>query len=180
VNIGATAVSRSARRVALVALTAILVGLGASGCAAGFNANTAKPYAPSNGSVASIGNLRIRNVVVVQSLDGGLSELYATVVSIGGGPDGYGTVAGTDVSPAPDTLTGISVAGASPVSIPGGSITIPPGAKIDLGPSGTHVFLDNFTVRRGEIASVTLTFATAGTVTLSALVMTATALVSGG
>ena len=172
--------SRSTRRVALVAVTAVVVGLGASGCAAGFNANTMKAYAPSNGSVASLGNLRIRNVVVVQSQDGGLNELYATVVSIGGGPDGNGTVAGTDVSPAPDSLTGISVTGAAPVNIPAGAITIAPGAKVDLGPSGTRVFLDNFTIKRGNIASVTFTFATAGTVTLSALVMTETALVSGG
>ncbi len=179
-NIGATAVSRSARRVALVAVTAVLVGLGASGCAAGFNATTSKPYAPSNGSVASIGNLRIRNVVIVQSPDGSQSQLYASVVSIGGGPDGYGTVAGTDVSPAPDALTGIAVTGAAPVAIPGGSITIPPGTKIDLGPSGTQIILNNFTVKLGDIANVTLSFATAGTVTVSALVMTPTGLVSGG
>jgi hypothetical protein len=173
-------VSRSARRVASVAVMAILVGLGASGCAAGFNATTGQPYIPSNGSIASIGDLRIRNVVIVQSVDGGLSEVYASFVNIGGGPDGYGTVAGTAVSNAPDSLTGISVTGASAIAIPGGSITLPPNSKVDLGPDGTRIFLSNFTVKRGEIANVTFNFAVAGTVTVSALVMTATALVSGG
>jgi hypothetical protein len=173
-------VSRSTRRVASVVVTALFVGLTATGCAAGFNATTNQPYAPSNGSVAQIGNLRIRNVVIVQSADGGLSELYATIVSIGGDADGNGTVGGTDVPPAPDSLTGISVTGAATATIPGGEITIPPGAAVVLGPSGSHVFLDSFTRKQGEIATVTFSFATAGTVSLSALVMNATSLVSGG
>ena len=172
--------SRSSRRVALVAVSAILVGLGASGCAAGFDASTSQPYAPSNGSVASVGNLRIRDVVIVTSPGGAAPELYAYVVSIGGGLDGNGAVSGIDVSPAPDTLTGISVTGASPVVIPGGPITIPPGGKVDLGPAGTRIFLDNLTVNRGDLAAVTFSFATAGSATVSALVMTEAELVGGG
>ena len=172
--------SRSVRRVASVAVMAILVGLGASGCATGFNATTSEPYAPSNGSIASIGDLRIRNVVIVQSPDGGLSEVYAAIVSIGGATDGYGTVSGVSVNPLPDSLTGLSVTGAAPISIPGGSITIPPGQRVDLGPDGTRIFLTSFTVKRGQVADVTFNFALAGTVTVNALVMTEQQLVSGG
>ena len=172
--------SRSVRRVASVAVMAILLGLGASGCAAGFNATTGQPYAPSNGSIASIGDLRIRNVVIVQSPDGGLNEVYAAIVSIGGATDGYGTVSGVSVDPLPDRLTGLAVSGAAAISIPGGSITIPPGQRVDLGPDGTRIFLSNFTVKRGDIAYVTFNFAIAGTVTVSALVMTEQQLVSGG
>ncbi len=172
--------SRSTRRFASVALLTIVVAVSVTGCAAGFNASTSKPFAPSNGSVAQIGNLRIRNVVIVQSVDGGHSELYTTIVSIGGGADGNGTVSGATTSPEPDSLTGISVTGAGAVAIPGGQITIPPGAAVVLGPNGTHIVLDSFTRKQGEVATVTLSFATAGTVSLSALVMNDTSLVSGG
>jgi hypothetical protein len=173
-------VSRSTRRFASVAISAIVVAVSVTGCAAGFNATTNQPYAPSNGSVAQIGNLRIRNVVIVQSVDGGLSQLYATIVSIGGGADGNGTVGGLPTSAEPDSLTGITVTGAGAVAIPGGQITIPPGTAVALGPNGSHIFLDSFTRKQGEIATVTLSFATAGTVSLSALVMNDTSLVSGG
>ena len=53
--------SRRTRRFASVALTAIVAAVSLTGCAAGFNATTNQPYAPSNGSVAQIGNLRIRS-----------------------------------------------------------------------------------------------------------------------
>lgn|GEM_PF-2138274 len=172
--------SRSRARAALVAVVSILVVVGVSGCAAGFDASTSQPYAPSNGSVASIGDLRVRDVVIVTSPGGAAPELYAYLVSIGGGPDGYGTVEGQTVAPLPDSLTGITVSGASTVVVPGAPIPIPPGGTVNLGPSGTRIFLDNFTVKQGDLAEVTFSFARAGTATVSALVMSEAELVGGG
>jgi hypothetical protein len=158
----------------------VFVGVVSSGCAAGFDASTNKPYAPSNGSIAQIANLRIRNVVIVQSQDGGLSELYASITSIGGAADGYGTVAGLPVDAQPDTLTGIKVSGGGSVSIPGGTVTVAPGQRVDFGPTGTTLFVDGLTAKQGEIATVTFSFATAGSVAVDALVMSNTSLVNGG
>ena len=156
---------RSTRRAALLAAAALLSGATVSGCQAGFDAFTNQPFAPSNGSVASAGDLRIRNVVIVRSDDGTQSQVYASFVSIG---------------TSPDTLTGVSIGGLGTVALDGGSITVPAGAKVDLGPGGYQVFANNLTQGLGDVATVTFQFQHAGEVHLSALIMTAQSLVSGG
>jgi copper(I)-binding protein len=158
-------VSRSTRRVASVAFAALFVGATASGCAAGFNATTNQPYAPSNGSVTTIGDLRVTNVVIVQSTDGGLSELYASFINNG---------------TSPDALVAVSLAGLGTVALPDGPITIPANTKVDLGPDGTRLFIDNLKLIAGDVTTVTFRFAGAGDTHLNALIMTEQGLVSGG
>lgn len=157
--------SRSTRRAGLVAAAALLVGATVGGCQAGFDAFTSQPFAPSNGSVASAGDMRIRNTVVVRSDDGTQSQIYASFINMGGSPD---------------TLTGVSIAGVGTVPLDGGSITVPAAAKVDLGPGGYQVFANNLTQGPGDVVTVTFRFEQAGEVHLSALIMTAQSLVSGG
>ena len=117
--------SRSTRRAASVAVAALLVGATASGCQAGFDAFTNRPYAPSNGSVASKGDMRVRNTVLVQAADASGTQVYASFVNNGS---------------APDTLVGISLSGVGAVALTDGPITVPAGSKVDLGPTGYRVF----------------------------------------
>ncbi len=159
------AVSLSTRRVASVSVAALLVAATASGCQAGFDAYTSQPYAPSNGSIANAGDLRVRNVVVVQSSDGGQSELYATFVNNG---------------TSPDALVTASIAGFGTIPLGSGPIAIPALGAVDLGPSGYRMFVDGLKARIGDVVTVTFQFGKAGDVHLSALVMTSTGLVSGG
>jgi hypothetical protein len=162
---GSHAVSRSTRRVASFSAAALLVGATVSGCAAGFDAFTNQPYTPSNGSVASVGDIRVRNVVLVQSTDGGLSELYASFVNVGANPD---------------TVVGVNIARFGDLPLTDGPITIPPFTKVDVGPNGFRLFANGLKLKPGEIATVTFRFATAGNTYLSALLMTPSGLVSGG
>ena len=157
--------SRSPRRVASVAVAALALGASISGCAAGFDATTSRSYAPSNGSVASVGDIRIRNVVLVQSVDGRLTEVYATFVDNGN---------------TADQVTGIRIAAAGEVKLPNGPITVPAMGKVDLGPSGERVFADGLTLVLGHVYTITFSLAHAGEAHLSALVMTSDSLVNGG
>jgi hypothetical protein len=176
-------VSRSTRRLTSARSSiagVLLVGVSVSGCAAGFNATTSKPFAPSNGSVASVGDLRIRNVVIVEADDGSTTELYTAMINIGGEADGNGTVAGSSFEAPTDHLTSVTIVGAPSVALPAGPVAVPPNSRVDLGPDGTQVFLTGFKPPVGHVATVTFRFAIAGTVSVSALVMTKTGLVSGG
>ena len=157
--------SRSPRRVASVAVAALAIAASITGCGAGFDATTSRSYAPSNGSVASIGDIRIRNVVLVQSVDGRLTEVYAAFVNDGN---------------AADQLTGIRIATAGEVKLPSGPVTVPAMGGVNLGPSGTRVFADGLTLVLGHVYTITLSLAHAGEAHLSALVMTSDSLVNGG
>ena len=103
--------------------------------------------------------------MVVRSDDGTQSQIYASFINMGGSPD---------------TLTGVSIAGVGTVPLDGGSITVPAAAKVDLGPGGYQVFANNLTQGPGDVVTVTFRFEQAGEVHLSALIMTAQSLVSGG
>jgi hypothetical protein len=173
-------VSRSTRRLASATAGVLLVGVSVTGCAAGFNATTNAPYAPSNGSVAQVGDLRIRNVVIVEADDGSTTELYTAIVNIGGEIDGNGTLAGSNYVAPTDHLTGVTIVGAPSVTLPGGPIALPPNTRVDLSPDGNQLFLTGFTPPVGHVTTVTFHFAIAGTVSVNALVMTQTSLVSGG
>jgi hypothetical protein len=102
-------------------------------------------------------------VVIVEDLNGD-SSLYATVVSIG----------------APDSLTEVSVHGATSTTLPNGSVTVPPGGSVTLGPSTQTIALNQFSLKPGQVTTVTFRFADAGSVAASALVMTPDTLVTGG
>lgn len=61
-------------------MTAVLaIGL-LSGCAAGHNAVTIKPYTPTDGNQAQSGTIKLRNFLVVEQMDGS-AALVGTVVN---------------------------------------------------------------------------------------------------
>jgi hypothetical protein len=151
--------SRTRRRGAAPAATTlalVLVSLLLSGCGAGFTALTNIPFAPGNSSATDLGFIHIRAVSLVQDDAGDLTELYTAFVNTG--PD--------------DVLTGISVQGAKPVTLPAGPIDVPPNQQINLGPTGTRVFVTGLALRPGQFTTVTFQFRDSGTATLNVLIVT--------
>jgi len=160
-------VSRSTVRTA-TALAGALLALGSlSGCAAGFNAATNKPYTPTNGSIVNVGKMAVRSVVVVGNENGsGQADLIAVFVNTG---------------QVPDALTGITVQGADPVTVPGGTLNLPPMVNVPIGPDQPNrVLLEKLQATPGQLVKIVMTFRDAGTAEVTALVMTPTGLVSGG
>nr|WP_238355415.1 hypothetical protein [Kribbella sandramycini] len=77
--------SRSVRRTALTAAAATLsIVLGA--CGANFNAQTAQPYQPAEGTNADSAGIAVRNLLVVASADG-KGELHGVLVNNGAAAD---------------------------------------------------------------------------------------------
>lgn len=71
-----------ARAVAAIALSAA-VALGLSGCTMWMHVETARPYHPSDGINFTVGDLELRNVLVVTE-DGELGNLLGTAVNLTG------------------------------------------------------------------------------------------------
>ena len=156
--------SRKTVRTAIAA-AAMVVLTSLSGCAAGFDAQTNKPYAPANGSIANLGSLRIRSVVVLDN-GSGQAEVVAVLVNNG---------------TSPDALTGIGVSGADKMTVPGSALNLPPQVGVPLGPdTPNRVFIEKFTKKPGDLVTVQFTFREAGVVNVSALVMTPESFVAGG
>ncbi|WP_327087800.1 copper chaperone PCu(A)C [Nonomuraea sp. NBC_01738] len=152
----------------IVAAAAFLAAPVLAGCAAGFDANTAKPYMPNdaavlvdNGAYGSRG-LHIPQAFVLGPVPGATiaqgekASVYLNMVSSTG-----------------DTLQAVtSDLGTAKLVAP---INLEPGKPVDLTKSVTpQVVLESLTkaVRGGEGLQLTLQFAKAGTVTMNAPVMT--------
>ncbi len=71
-----------ARAVAAIALSGALA-LGLSGCTMWMHVETSRPYHPSNGVNITLGDLQLRNVVVLTE-DGELGNLMGTAVNLTG------------------------------------------------------------------------------------------------
>jgi hypothetical protein len=158
-------VSRRTRRAALLAVAAILTAASASGCAVGLGATMAERYAPGNGSIVTVGPIQVNNLVIVDSDDGGVAELYAAFVNNGN---------------VPDELTGITVVGGGPVTIPNGGIIVPPFTNVSLGPDFYRVFIPDLKPTLGQVTTVTLHFRDSGSASASALITTPGNLIAGG
>jgi copper(I)-binding protein len=128
--------------------------LALAGCGASINAATDKPYNPTNGAEAVVGDIHVANLLVVTGIDS--AEVYAGIVNSG------------DL---PDALTAVEVEKANPVTV-AEPIILPPSVNVTLGPPGTNrIFLTGFTGKPGDLVDVTLTFRDAGTVTLTTTVL---------
>ncbi|TDC14355.1 hypothetical protein, partial [Kribbella albertanoniae] len=89
--------ARSVRRAALAGAAATL-SIVLAGCGAGFNAQTAQPYQPAEGTNASSGGIVIRNVLVLAD-EHGKGELHGVVVNNGTATDTLVSI--TQAPPAP-------------------------------------------------------------------------------
>jgi hypothetical protein len=109
----------------------------------------------------------VRSVVVVGNENGsGQADLIAVFVNTG---------------QVPDALTGITVQGADPVTVPGGTLNLPPMVNVPIGPDQPNrVLLEKLQATPGQLVKIVMTFRDAGTAEVTALVMTPTGLVSGG
>lgn len=145
-----------------IALTAAAL-LVLSGCAAGQNAETSKPYNPSTGRNANIpadasfddDYIAVRNALIVS--DGGAASITVTLVNNGS---------------TADVLTEAKI-GDQTAAFVGGPIELAPGATVAIGGGSEHVALvDSPDVQPGHWSDLTLTFTAAGTHTFSVLVIT--------
>ncbi|RJL31013.1 copper chaperone PCu(A)C [Bailinhaonella thermotolerans] len=130
-----------------------------AGCAAGFDAQTSAFYAPVDGLTAKFRGITIADAFVLGPASGQVlpagspAPLYITL-SNGNG--------------APDTLTAVAAPGfAGQVKVT--PVPLPPKALVNLAKPSPTVILDKLAtpVRGGENVKVTLSFANAGTTTVT-------------
>jgi hypothetical protein len=118
----------------LLALTPLVL---VTGCAAGMNAQTLKPYAPADGVVANSGSIRVLNALVVEDPTG-TGVVSLTIVNRGNrkdnltdltSPDGSVDLTGTRDLPAGAAVRfGPTTSPSATIS----SLVKPPGATITL------------------------------------------------
>jgi hypothetical protein len=124
----------------LLALTPLVL---VTGCAAGMNAQTLKPYAPADGVVANSGNIRVLNALVVED-PSGTGVVSMTIVNRGNrddsltdltSPDGRVDLTGTRDLPAGAAVRfGATTEPSATIS----SLVKPPGRTITLRLAFTH------------------------------------------
>ncbi len=155
---------RRLRQIAAALLLSMGLTVVLAGC--GFNAATNAPYTPSDGTNADIGDggtLKIRNLVIISRAEG------------------EGIVSASLIGNADDQLTSVSV---TPTKVDGSAapaVSTAPAAPLQLG-GGNLIVLTNqapLTVTAPDLvaglsASVTMTFAKAGPVTLNCPVVDGT------
>jgi copper(I)-binding protein len=128
-----------------------------SGCAAGFNATSVKPYAPSDGVMSNTGHLRILNALVVASPDITNGVVSGVIVNRGHHRD---KLTGLTSPDGKVDLTGVG--------------TLRPGTSVRLGadtnPSAT---ISGLTALPGETITLKLRFAEADPVTIRTVVIAA-------
>jgi hypothetical protein len=156
----------------------------AAACGAGFNA--ASLVVKPNAAAGTIGDIKINNVWVIVDPDSGTAEVIGAVTNTGTAPDQLVSVSAngnfaTVLPPsATTTNTAPAVATGADVTVSGESVTIPPGESAGFGETASpelEIIGASFTP--GTIAPVKMTFAQAGTITLSAQVETNTGLFAG-
>jgi len=147
--------SRSNGLVLLAALTALtgLTAVGASGCAAGIQAETSRERPTINSVGGAVGAITLRNVYVggPGRQGGSIPVLFA---AFNGGND-------------PDQLTGVSSPVAAQAAAPS-QLTVAPGEATYYNPGSSTPRLTGLRnpLRVGQQVAVTLTFQRAGSVTL--------------
>jgi hypothetical protein len=151
---------RAGRRLRQIAAGLLLsIGLTALVAGCGFNAATNMPYTPSDGTNLDIGEggaLKIRNLVIISRTKG------------------EGIISATLIGNTDDQLTSVSIIPDKTDGAPGAAATTAPTPPLQLG-GGNLIVLTNqapLTVRSPDLtaglaASVTMTFAKAGPVTLN-------------
>ena len=150
-------VERTRRTRAVPAVAAAAMAALVSGCAAGFDATSVQPYAPSDGVLADSGDLRVLNALVVASDSVSSGVISTTIVNRGKRPDRL-----TEVT---------SPAGTVDLT---GDGDLEPGAALQLGAgTDTSATITGLTRLPGETITVKLTFRRAEPVTLRTVIVPA-------
>ena len=146
-----------ARTAAATAVSAVAVAALLAGCAVGFDATAAKPYAPSDGILADSGDLRVQNALVVASDSISSGVIIATITNRGDSDDEL-----TGLT-SPDGTVDLTGDGALPA---GSSVRL--GSDTDL--SAT---ISGLTALPGETITLRLTFARAAPLRIRTVVVPA-------
>jgi hypothetical protein len=147
-----------ARTAAATAVSAVAVAALLAGCAAGFDATAAKPYAASDGILANSGDLRVQNVLVVAS-----DSISSGVV--------IGTI--TNRGDTDDELTGLTSPDGT-IDLTGDG-TLPAGSAVRLGAdTDLSATISGLTALPGETITLRLTFARAAPLRVDTVVVPAT------
>jgi len=126
------------------------------GCSTGFDATAAKPYAPSDGIIASSGDLRVLNALVVAA-DGADDGVISMTVVNRGFQD--------------DRITGITT--------PSGSVTIdgddalPAGGSLSFGTTATTATVSELDSTPGQGIELKISFSRAEPITLRTVIVPA-------
>jgi copper(I)-binding protein len=150
---------RTARPAALLACLALGLAPALAACGAGPNAVAARDYAPGDGLLANVGDLRVQNVVVVGPPEGG--------------SDGVLSMAVANRGQEPDRLVAVTLEeGTARIE---GATEIPPRGQILFGgeDADSQVVIEGLTAESGATTEVTLRFEQAGQVDLAPPVVTA-------
>jgi hypothetical protein len=125
-----------------------------SGCAAGLNAETQKPYAPTDGNQADSGDVKVRNLLVVDRGDG-VGEIIGTVIN-----------SGSEV----DSLESIEIDGEL-ATLSAGSFALAENRPIIFGgPSSTATATVPLRAKAGTLVRALVTFEKAGEVELTLII----------
>ena len=148
---------RSRRLPTLAALAAVVTATALlGGCSAGFDATSTKPYAPSDGVIASSGDLRVLNALVVAA-EGGDEGLVSMTVVNRGTQD--------------DRVTGITTPSGS-VAVEGDN-RLPAGGSLTFGAAGTTATVSGLAKAPGQAIELRVAFARAEPVRLRTVVVPA-------
>lgn len=130
-----------------------------TGCGAGFDAATGRPYTPTDGVNGEAGDILLRSISLVAAEPGGPAAVVGAVVNESGHSD---------------RLVGVQVAGASePAYFPDEQIFLPRGDLVPLGTDGTPAVTVTGPPSRlqpGSFVRVRFFFARGGATTLQVLV----------
>lgn len=136
-----------------------VLSLGLSGCAAGTDSVTIKPYAPTDGNQAQSGTIKVRNVLIVEQADG-TGELLATFVNSG---------------LENDAVTSIVVNNA-PVVLSASPLTLEPNKAVIFGGESANASgrIAAVGAKAGQLVPVTISFEKAAPVSMTILIRQAT------
>jgi hypothetical protein len=150
-------VQHSRRLPTLTALTAaVAIAALAGGCSAGFDATSTKPYAPSDGILASSGDLRVLNALVVAAEGADTGLVSMTVVNRG---------------TQDDRVTGIT-SSAGTVTLEGDD-AVPADGSLLFGAEGTTATVSGLNRDPGEVVQLKVSFSRAEPVTLRTVIVPA-------
>jgi copper(I)-binding protein len=159
--------TRCAAAISAVALACATI----AGCSSSHHStaatSTSTSSAPAGTAHASIGNLTLTGGYIPQPASPDVAAAYVTVANSGAVAD---TIVKVTTSVTADVMAMTETnAGGVGTMTDLSSVTIPAHGSVSLTPGHSHLMLENPTrqLKQGETVSMTITFATAGTVTLS-------------
>jgi hypothetical protein len=149
------AVSRSIRRGALAAAVAVMTCTVLSGCASGFSAETTQIKDVAEGANGSVGDINLRNMLLVTSEDQSTAGVVGAIVNHGSAEDSLTAV----------TVDGVSATGGLPAPVEPNQLLILGSQKGQV-----QVTVSDIKSKPGDMANVVLKFRDAGDVSLQVLV----------